>query len=156
MPFQLGNSGNQAGRPRGIVDRRHRFRALIEKDMPAIVAKAKELALGGDVEAIKLCFSHTMPKLRDEPPRRALNLGGATAEEFGRSVLAAIADGSLSPDEGSGVLVALGRQGELMRLGVLMDTVAELLLAAGKPLPAELAIRQQRAPMTLTQQEPKE
>jgi hypothetical protein len=55
MPFEKGESGNPAGRPRGA---RNRATLLIESlladDAEAIGRKAVEMAKGGDLGAIRL------------------------------------------------------------------------------------------------------
>ncbi len=45
--FKKGQSGNPAGRPKGIKDRRVKYRELLEQHTPALVSKTVELALGG-------------------------------------------------------------------------------------------------------------
>jgi hypothetical protein len=56
MPFEKGESGNPAGRPRGA---RNRATLLMENlladDAEAIGRKAVEMAKGGDMAAIRLC-----------------------------------------------------------------------------------------------------
>jgi hypothetical protein len=150
MPFQRGQSGNKAGRPRGRPDKRSKHRALFEAAAPEIIQKAIDLAKGGDVDCIRLCLDRVAPKLRDEVPRRRLALEGETLEGLGRSVVAAISNGELAPDEGAALLNGLARQGELEKLGVLGDMVAKLLADRGLPVPPELDVRR-RIPATLDQ-----
>jgi hypothetical protein len=150
MPFGPNNHANRAGRPRGVPDKRSRFRAMFEADAKEIIQKVIDLAKGGDVDCIKLVLERVAPKLRDEAPRRKLQLEGATLEAQGRAVVAEIGAGELSPDEGAALLNGLARQGELEKLGVLGDMVAKLLADRGLPVPPELEVRR-RIPATLDQ-----
>lgn len=66
MTFQHGESGNPAGRPKGIPDKRTKLRALFEPHAEALVAKAVELALEGDRGALKMCLDRLVPPYRTE------------------------------------------------------------------------------------------
>ena len=68
MTFQKGESGNPAGRPRGIRDQRTLLaEQLLEGDTDAIVRKAIELAKAGDSTALRLCIERICPNLRQRP-----------------------------------------------------------------------------------------
>jgi Family of unknown function (DUF5681) len=100
--FQKGQSGNPSGRPSGA---RHRttmaLEAMLETDAKAITGKAVELALTGDITAIRLCMDRLLPVRRDrhvsfalpklETPADALQAVSAVAE--------AVAEGELTPME---------------------------------------------------------
>jgi hypothetical protein len=68
MPFEKGESGNPAGRPRGA---RNRATLLMENlladDAEAIGRKAVEMAKGGDMAAIRLCMDRLAPARKGEP-----------------------------------------------------------------------------------------
>jgi hypothetical protein len=149
MPFVKGQSGNRGGRPRGIVDKRTRYRQTAEKDVPAILVMLAGKARDGDVDAAKVFLDFTMGKPRPEVPRRPIKLDPSLALEVqGRSVVAAIAAGELAPEEGAALLNGLSRQGELEKLGLLADVVAALAARSGIEVPPELKLRQ-RIPMTI-------
>lgn len=57
--FEIGNPGG--GRPRGAKNRITRIREQFAGDIPALVDKLKELALGGDVGALRLLLSYEAP-----------------------------------------------------------------------------------------------
>ena len=58
MPFVKGQSGNPAGRPPGISDRRSVVKELLLPEAPKLVAKAVELALEGDSVDRTPLFEH--------------------------------------------------------------------------------------------------
>jgi Family of unknown function (DUF5681) len=68
MTFQKGESGNLAGRPRGIRDRRAIIaEELLEAEADAIVRTALDLAKKGDPWALRLCLERISPRLRQRP-----------------------------------------------------------------------------------------
>ena len=57
MPFEKGESGNPAGRPRGSRNRATLLmESLLADDAEAIGRKAIEMAKQGDMAAIRLCM----------------------------------------------------------------------------------------------------
>ena len=49
MQFTTGVSGNPAGRPRGIKDKRHRFNEAIESMIPEVLESVFQKAIAGDM-----------------------------------------------------------------------------------------------------------
>lgn len=95
-----GPSPNPAGKRKGTPDIRLRFRALMDADAPALVAKAVELAKAGNPHALRLCIERLVPVARDisiELP----GLAEGTHSERAEAVMQAVADGRLSPEQGA-------------------------------------------------------
>ncbi|MFI4957369.1 MAG: DUF5681 domain-containing protein [Gammaproteobacteria bacterium] len=67
MTFKKGESGNVAGRPKGILNKRTQLAKLFEPHASDLIAKAIELALAGDVQALKLCLDKLIPKAEHFP-----------------------------------------------------------------------------------------
>ena len=100
--FQRGRSGNPAGKPKGA---RHRttvaIEALLEGQAAAIGQKCVEMALAGDTTALRLVLERIAPTRRGRPVRFALPALDTAADlpKALGAVLAAVAEGSLTPDE---------------------------------------------------------
>lgn len=62
--FKQGESGNPLGRPKGIKDKRTALNKLLEPRAEALVTKAVEMALGGDITALRLCIERLIPRAR--------------------------------------------------------------------------------------------
>jgi Family of unknown function (DUF5681) len=96
-----GISGNPAGRPPGARNRATlAAAALLEAEAEGIARKAVELALGGDLGAIKLCLERLLPPLRERPLRLDLPLrspGDADAAIL--ELLEAVRRGELTASE---------------------------------------------------------
>ncbi|MGC2823013.1 MAG: DUF5681 domain-containing protein [Pseudolabrys sp.] len=102
MPFEKGQSGNPAGKPRGARNKTTvAMEKLLDDDAETITKKAIELAKGGDITALRLCLDRIIPPRKDRPvsfdmpeiktPSDALV--AATA------IIRAVADGALTPSE---------------------------------------------------------
>jgi hypothetical protein len=68
MQFQRGQSGNPAGRPRGSRNKASiRMQAMLEQRAKALVNKVVEMALAGNVAALRLCLDRLVPTRKNEP-----------------------------------------------------------------------------------------
>ncbi|HEY1745611.1 MAG TPA: DUF5681 domain-containing protein [Xanthobacteraceae bacterium] len=107
-PFAPGVSGNPAGKPRGTRNRTTlAVEALLDGEAEKLARKAVEVALTGDVTALRLCLDRIAPDRRGRPVYLTLPqiTDAATVLEAHAVVLAELASGQLTPDEGE----ALGR-----------------------------------------------
>ena len=99
-------SGNP-GRPRGA---RHKATvaalALLDGEADRLTRRAIEVALTGDVTALRLCLERIAPPRKDAPvafPLPSMRSAGDAAKAAG-AVLEAVADGELTPIEGAHVM----------------------------------------------------
>lgn len=97
-PFQKGNPG----RPRGS---RHKATIaaaiLLDGEAEKLSRKAVELALAGDVLALRLCLERILPPRKDRPvtfSSPAINSAKDAAALMG-ALLSAVAEGVVTPDE---------------------------------------------------------
>ena len=105
--FKPGQSGNPAGKPPGT---RHKSKmaaqVLLDGESEALTRKAIEMALAGDMAALRLCFERILPPSKEKPvsirlPETSSPQGIDRASE---TILQAVAQGQLLPSEGSGIL----------------------------------------------------
>jgi hypothetical protein len=71
--FQPGQSGNPLGRPKGSLNKTTIFtQDLLREDVEVMMKKLKELALGGNLMAIKLWLERVVPIAKDSPIKFSL------------------------------------------------------------------------------------
>jgi hypothetical protein len=101
-PFRPGQSGNPAGRPPGA---RHKvtlaIEALLDGEAEALTRKAIDLALEGDMTALRLCLDRIAPPRKDRPVAFALPAltQAADAAKASAAIVEAVAIGELTPSE---------------------------------------------------------
>lgn len=101
--FKKGTSGNPSGRPLGSRNKATLLvEQLLEGEAEQLIRKVLELALGGDLSALRLCMERLVPPRKDRPIHLELppidtaqQIPGALA-----TVAAAIGDGRITPNEG--------------------------------------------------------
>lgn len=100
--FEKGRSGNPAGKPKGT---RHvttlAVEALLEGEAEGLTRKAIELALEGDMTAMRLCLERIAPARKDAPvtfEMPEMKTAADAAAAVG-AILDNVASGHLSPDE---------------------------------------------------------
>src|SRR5690349_12365968 len=114
MTWEQGESGNPAGRPPGIRDKRLAMRDLLVPHAEDLVAKVVELAKAGDGTALRICIDRLIPpaKSRDDPVRLP-ELAGSLANK-GAAVLDAIGNERLTPEEAATILQAIATQARIV------------------------------------------
>ena len=67
-PFQKGQSGNQDGRPKGSRNATTlALETLLDGQAQALTQKAIDVALTGDIPALRLCLDRILPPRKDSP-----------------------------------------------------------------------------------------
>ena len=100
--WRKGASGNRAGKPRGA---RHKAtlaaETLLEGEAEALSRKAVELALRGDVSALRLCLDRIVPPRKDRPVYFELPKMQEAKDAVNASaaIVDAVATGELTPTE---------------------------------------------------------
>jgi hypothetical protein len=127
--FQKGQSGNPRGKPKGC--RHHATRiaqAFLDGQAVMLAQKAVELALQGDVAALRVCLERLVPPRRDAPVSITLPVVQTTADLPGASqaILQAVADGQLTPSEGQAIAGIVADHRKNLEIGDLEARVAAL------------------------------
>ena len=118
--FQRGRSGNPAGKKPGA---RHKttlaIEALLEGEHAKLTRKAIDMALGGDVTAMRLCLDRIAPPRKDGPISFALPSIKTAADTVAASssLLEAVAGGDVTPDEAGRVMALLTAHKTLVEAG---------------------------------------
>ena len=125
-PFAKGESGNPLGRPQGARNQTTlALEALLDGEAENITRKVIELALEGDLNALRLCLERVFPVRRERllsfelPPLKTTSDGAKAMA----AIVGAVAAGN----------VTLGEAGELAKLverAIEMHEVDERLRAA--------------------------
>lgn len=133
MTFNAGQSGNPGGRPKGITDRRSKFRGLLEPYAEELVTKVVELARNGDVNALRFCLERLIPKATREPVTLDFDASGANKieylAEFGKSILRAVANGDITPADGQCLSVLADTHRRLIEHGEIKRMLEEVVEA---------------------------
>jgi hypothetical protein len=151
MSLEKGISGNPAGRPRGIKDRRVKFWELLEPHAPRLIEKVVQFALEGDTTALRLCLERICPPIKAQSePVKFRTLAGSFAEQ-GQRIIAAMGKGIVAPSEASAALQALATQARIQEIDELERRVAALEVrqwdrALGAALHAWKLVRARAAP----------
>lgn len=98
--FKPGQSGNPAGKPRGIKHKATQaVLALLEGELEALTRKAVECALAGDMTALKLCLDRLAPPLKPSALPIQLDLPAPNSlTATARAFVSAAAAGEIPPD----------------------------------------------------------
>jgi hypothetical protein len=102
MPFELGQSGNPAGKARGTRNKvTLAIEALLDGEAEALTRKAIELAKAGDMAALRLCMDRLAPPRKDRPVMFELPTitCAADAVKASAALVTAVAIGDLTPAE---------------------------------------------------------
>ncbi len=127
-PFAKGQSGNPAGKPKGARNRSTlAAEALLDGEAEKLTRKAIEMALAGDVVALKLCMERIIPPRKDRLVQFDMpSLEGAPGPEGAiPALLQAVSEGRITPNEAGTILGLIerrdqsGEQGEKPGASVL-------------------------------------
>ncbi len=123
--FKPGNPGKPKG-ARSTVTRA--MEALLEGQHVALTQAAINKALEGDTVALRLCLDRLAPPRKDAPITIELPpiTSAADAVCASAAVLAAVADGECTPDEGGRVMALLSAHKAIVEAGDLEQRIAAL------------------------------
>lgn len=128
-PFPKGVSGNPSGCKTGS---RHKAtiaaQALLDGEAEGLTRKAVELALGGDMTALRLCLERIVPPRKDAPVKVSLPAMESVADipAVTAAVLEAVARGELTPSEAQAVAGLVEAHRKAVELADIEKRVAAL------------------------------
>ena len=125
--FKPGVSGNKAGRPPGIKDRRVELRELLRPHAADLIQTAVNLALSGDQAALRMCLDRICPTIKAtaEPVETDIPATGSLAEQ-GQALFLAAAKGKICTDEASSLMSILAGQVRIIEATSLDDRIKAL------------------------------
>jgi len=113
MKFQQGQSGNPSGRPKGSQNKRTQLIKLFEPHAEALVQKVIELALEGDMNAMRIALDRLIPRIKNEPDPVSITLPHIDATLDNPSsvvyneILAELSGQEISLDQAKSILAIL-------------------------------------------------
>lgn len=129
--FQKGKSGNPQGKPKGAKDKRTELRALLQPHAEELVLKAVEMALDGDIAALRICLDRLVPTVKavSEPVNTDLPTTGTLTEQ-GIAIYQAMARGEVGVDEAGAFMQVLQGQVRITEASELTSRIEALEVQA--------------------------
>ena len=128
-PFPPGKSGNPTGRPRGVRNRvTTAAQSLLDGEAEALTRKAVELALAGNVYALRLCLERLLPPKKE----RAVSVKLPAIEKvedlpkLTEALIAAVASGELLPGEAAGLSSLAANHAKALELTEIEKRISTL------------------------------
>ena len=100
--FKPGKSGNPAGRPKGIKDRRVALREKLLPHADQLIEMVTTFAKSGDMAAMRIVMDRIIPPLKEEPIHVTIPKieSAADCTQAQAAVVNAVATGDMLPSEG--------------------------------------------------------
>ena len=140
--FLRGGSGNPPGRPPGIMNQATRDAAvLLGGEAGALTRKAIELALAGDIAALRLCIDRIIAPQKEQPVVFAMPKIGKAADltMAAAALTAAAARGAITPAEAASLAQVIEAQARIVEVTWRIE--AERLAARQKEVAARFDLR---------------
>ena len=134
--FAPGNRANPKGRIPGSRNKATlAAQALLDGEVESLTRKAVELALGGDVTALRLCLERILPA-RKEAALAPIDLprveGAADLPQLTRAVLDVVTAGRITPGEGQALAALVNAHAKTLEIAELEQRITALEESQGK------------------------
>lgn len=125
--FKKGQSGNPAGRAKGVPDRRSKIRDLINPHTETLIQTILTEALAGDMQAARILMDRACPTLKavTEPTPIQIDLSGSPTEQS-QAVLQGVSDGIISIDEAVQLLAGIASSMKILEVSLLESRLEAL------------------------------
>lgn len=126
--FKTGKSGNPAGRPKGIKDRRVALREKLLPHADQLIEMVTTFAKSGDMGAMKIVMDRIIPPLREEPIHVMIPKieSAADCTQAQAAVVNAVAAGDMLPSEGQALSNLIEAQRRAFETTELAQQMREL------------------------------
>lgn len=128
-PFEEGQSGNPAGRPKGARNRTTlAMQALLEGEAEALTRKAIEMAQEGDAVAMRMCLDRLLPVRKDRHVSFDLPAIETTADipKATAALLHAVSSGEITPSEAADIGRAVEAHAKTIEVRDLLERLERL------------------------------
>jgi len=118
--FKPGQSGNPCGRRKGSKNKITLFREELEACLPDVLERLIVSAKKGSYRQVKMVLERTLPPLRPQDAPINLRLRGSI-EDKAKTILNAVSDGRITPDEGTKLMSLLADQAKIIEVNELAE-----------------------------------
>ena len=131
--FQPGQSGNPGGRPKGSLNRATVMaQALFDGEAETLTRKIIELAMDGDMQALRVCVDRLCPPMKAQAAPVQVDIPETDSiSDIANAFIKAAADGQLPPDIAAQLVSAVGTLARVVEVDELKERMAALEAAIG-------------------------
>lgn len=126
MKFKQGQSGNPAGRPKGIIDKRWALRNRLESASETLVDQAIKRAMDGDSGLMRALLGRLVAPAKAETLPATFTLPEGSLSDQATAVMRAVSAGLIAPSTGGELLAALGQVAKIREADELLRRVESL------------------------------
>lgn len=123
--WKKGQSGNPKGKAPGL-SKVAALRAHIAEYVPELVDQLLDKAKGGDMGALRIIFERVLPPIKATEQPVHLTLPDGSLSERANAILEAVANGELSPTQGSALIGAIGQMARVVEVDELTARIEAL------------------------------
>lgn len=128
--FKAGQSGNPTGRKPGTKNKTTQLAMMLFPHAENLVNKAVELALSGDVQALKLCFDRLIPRATSQCFQIDIDVLDVEQTQslsaIGRHIINLMLAGNMTPEDAQKFLATLDCHRKLLEHSDLVRKLDEL------------------------------
>ena len=126
MTFQKGQSGNPAGRPVGIADRRTELRRRLESRSDDLIGPAIDRALQGDSGLMRALLGRLVAPAKAETLLASFTIPEGSLTDQANAVMQAVSSGVIAPSTGGELLTAIGQVAKIREADEVLSRVEAL------------------------------